>query len=70
MKVPKGGSSCATCEYYDGKGNCENKYFQEWNGSPKIPAPSPDEYCSDWYEPEDYKALMQEYKNGQQRKKD
>lgn len=51
MRVPKGGSSCRTCEYLaDNKTDCRNKYFQEWNGSPVIPAPI-DEYCSDWYEP-------------------
>ena len=48
MKVPKGGSSCAKCEYL-ANGACTNKYFIKWNGSGKLPAP-PDEYCSDWFE--------------------
>lgn len=50
MKVPKGGSNCAKCEYLaDNKTDCTNKYFQKWNGSPVIPGPI-DEYCSDWFE--------------------
>lgn len=50
MRVPKGGSSCASCEYLaDNKTDCTNEYFQKWHGSPVIPAPI-DEYCSDWYE--------------------
>jgi len=49
MKVPKGGSSCSSCEYLK-DGMCTNEYFIKWNGSGKLPAP-PDEYCSDWYEP-------------------
>lgn len=50
MKVPKGGSNCAKCEYL-GKDKliCTNKYFIEWNGGDKIPAPI-DSYCSDWFE--------------------
>lgn len=56
MRVPKGGSSCAKCEYLaDNKTDCTNAYFQKWNGSPKIPLPI-DEYCSDWFEPKDIKA--------------
>lgn len=52
MRVPKGGSSCFTCEYVsEDKKHCSNKYFQKWNGSDKLPAPA-DEYCSDWYEEE------------------
>lgn len=52
MRVPKGGSSCQSCEYLAGDGKeCSNEYFQKWNGSNKLPAPA-DEYCSDWYEPE------------------
>jgi len=50
MRVPKGGSSCAKCEYLgnDSK-TCNNKFFIFWNGSNKLPAPA-DEYCSDWFE--------------------
>lgn len=52
MKVSKGGSSCASCEYLaDNKTDCTSEHFQKWNGSPVIPGPI-DEYCSDWYEPE------------------
>ena len=49
MRVPKGGSDCAKCEYVDGQ-YCGNKYFQKWNGSDKIPAPT-NEYCCDFFEP-------------------
>jgi hypothetical protein len=50
MKVPKGGSSCAKCEYLGkDKKTCTNTYFIEWHGGDKLPAPA-DEYCSDWFE--------------------
>lgn len=62
MRVPKGGSSCASCEYYKGNMTCGNEYFIKWNGSPNIPAPKPDEYCSDWYDPAPRRnALAQRY---------
>lgn len=53
MVVPKGGSSCSSCEYLgkDGK-SCTNSYFIKWNGSSILPAPA-DEYCSDYYESKD-----------------
>ena len=54
MRVPKGGSMCAVCEYFDGKDSCTNKYFIKWHGTGKLPAP-PDEYCSDWFEENDEK---------------
>jgi hypothetical protein len=57
MAVPKGGSSCALCEYYRGEMKCGNEFFIKWNGSENIPAKSPDAYCSDWFEsiaPDDY----------------
>ena len=50
MAVPKGGSSCASCEYFKGDMKCGQPDFIKWNGSDKIPAKSPDEYCSDWWE--------------------
>lgn len=52
MRVPKGGSSCAKCEYLKDRdrGLCGNQYFIKWHGSNKIPAPI-DSYCSDWFEP-------------------
>jgi hypothetical protein len=51
MRVPKGGSSCASCKYVsdDGK-DCSNEHYQTWNGSKHLPYAA-DEYCSDWYEP-------------------
>lgn len=51
IRVPKGGSSCASCRYLkNDKVSCGNKYFVAWHGSATIPAPI-DSYCSDWYEP-------------------
>jgi hypothetical protein len=50
MRVPKGGSMCANCEYLGkDKKTCTEEHFIKWNGSNIIPAPI-DEYCSDWYE--------------------
>lgn len=60
MRVPKGGSSCGSCEYYKGMMTCGNEYFIRWNGSNKIPAPAADEYCSDWYEPSKHAPLSAE----------
>lgn len=48
MKVPKGGSDCAKCEFVDGQ-NCTQKDFVKWNGSSLIPAPT-DQYCCDFFE--------------------
>ena len=55
MKVPKGGSCCANCEYWVVKPksdqyHCANKYYQKWAGTDSIPY-APDEYCTDWWEP-------------------
>lgn len=51
IKVPKGGSSCESCEYLkDAKKRlCGNQYFIGWNKSDVIPEPI-DEYCSDWFD--------------------
>jgi hypothetical protein len=51
MKVPKGGSDCAKCEYWDNKNKvCKNSYFRKLvNKYGKIGA-SPDEYCCDFFE--------------------
>jgi hypothetical protein len=54
MEVPKGGSSCASCEYLNSdKKTCSSQYFIKWNGSERIPMPDgdPTRYCSDFYEP-------------------
>ena len=50
MRVTKGGSMCANCEYWVEKGNlCNNKYWLQWHdGDAKIPAPA-DEYCCNWW---------------------
>lgn len=52
MRVPKGGSDCAKCEYLKDaqKRICGNEYFVKWNGSNVIPGPI-DAYCSDYFEP-------------------
>jgi hypothetical protein len=57
MRVPKGGSSCASCEHLgkDGR-SCTNRYFIEWHGSNRLPAAA-DEYCSDWWEPQHKQAM-------------
>lgn len=49
MQVPKGGSCCLNCEYWNNNG-CTNKYYQKWAGTDKIPV-APDEYCTNWWEP-------------------
>lgn len=50
MRVPKGGSCCQNCKYWDGE-DCENKNYRTWNnGSGEIPT-NPDSFCSDWWEP-------------------
>jgi hypothetical protein len=49
MRVPKGGSSCAVCEYLKGPHECGNKYFIQWNGSNRF-EPAADEFCCDWFE--------------------
>jgi hypothetical protein len=49
MQVPKGGSSCASCEYLLDGGHCSNHYFVQWNLTSKLPA-EPDSYCCDLYQ--------------------
>lgn len=51
LKVPKGGSSCASCKYLKDKNKriCGNKHWVEWHGSEIIPE-AIDEYCSDFWE--------------------
>lgn len=57
MRVPKGGSSCATCKFLSSdRKHCSEKHFQKWRESlgaedpSALPYPA-DEYCTDWYEP-------------------
>ena len=54
MAVPKGGSSCKSCEYLKDpkKKLCRNQFFIAWNKSEVIPGEI-DSYCSDWYEPKE-----------------
>ena len=53
MKVTKGGSMCANCEYWVADGNkCNNEYWLKWHdGNENIPYPA-DEYCCNWWHPE------------------
>jgi broad specificity phosphatase PhoE len=60
MRVPKGGSSCASCEYLgEDDRTCVNKNFIAWDGGSEKPKGSDklpfaaDEYCTDWYEPKE-----------------
>jgi hypothetical protein len=50
VKVPIGGSSCASCRFLsDDNRHCKNRHFIRWNnGSDRLPYPC-DEYCSDWW---------------------
>ena len=50
MRVTKGGSMCANCEYWVAEGNkCNNKYWLKWHdGKEEIPYPA-DEYCCNWW---------------------
>ena len=51
IKVPKGGSCCANCEYWLEKEQiCNNKYYIKWAGTNKIPYAA-DEYCTNWWHP-------------------
>lgn len=53
LRVPKGGSSCASCEYLGSdEKTCTNKYWIKWKGDNKLPYPA-DEYCSDFYVPKE-----------------
>jgi hypothetical protein len=51
IRVPKGGSDCAKCEYLDQDTmkDCEQEQFIAWNGSSAIPGKI-DEYCCDFFE--------------------
>ena len=52
MRVTKGGSMCANCEYWVEDGNkCSNKYWKKWSETEQIPYPG-DEYCCDWWQGE------------------
>jgi hypothetical protein len=51
LKVPKGGSCCANCKWWNKKEQiCTNTYYSDWAQTNKIPY-SPLEFCSDWWEP-------------------
>lgn len=51
MRVIKGGSMCANCEYWTEEGNlCTSKYWKKWSEVEEIPYPA-DEYCCNWWEP-------------------
>jgi len=63
MAVPKGGSSCKSCEYLKDaeKKICGSSYFIKWNNNSDIIPGEIDSYCSDFYEPKD-KSLVKEIK--------
>ena len=50
MKVPKGGSNCAKCEYLKDREQrlCGNSNFIKWKGDDQIPVPV-GIYCCDWF---------------------
>jgi len=50
MRVTKGGSMCANCEYHEHEDNLfNNKYWLKWHdGNANIPYPA-DEYCCNWW---------------------
>ena len=51
LKVPKGGSCCANCKWWDKENQvCTSTYYAEWAGTNQIPY-SPLEYCTNWWEP-------------------
>ena len=50
LKVPKGGSCCANCKYWNsGKEVCTNEYYIKWAQTNTIPY-APNEYCTDFWE--------------------
>jgi len=50
MKIPKGGSMCANCEYWAKRGNkCNNKYWKTWAETEQIPYPGDEYYCDWWH---------------------
>lgn len=50
MRVPKGGSSCSSCEYLGkDRKTCTNEHYSAFYKTNKLQAPA-DEFCSDWYE--------------------
>ena len=50
MRVPKGGSNCAKCEYVrNDNQDCAQENFIAWNHGPKLPLPA-DVYCCDFFE--------------------
>lgn len=53
LKVPKGGSCCKNCVFYDEKGGkhgtCGSDDYRLYYGTNEIPEP-PDEFCSDWWD--------------------
>jgi hypothetical protein len=58
MEVPKGGSSCSNCLYFEGMDRdegelvCSEPNFIRFHGSRFIPAPDgdPKRFCSDFWE--------------------
>jgi len=57
IRVPKGGSSCASCKFLgDDEKTCKSKYYIKSHGSNRLLEGVPaDSQCSDFYSP---KSLM------------
>lgn len=49
MRVPRGGSNCAKCEYLREPNDCAQKDFVKWNGANLIPLDK-EVYCCDFFE--------------------
>lgn len=62
MRVPKGGSDCAKCEYLRPEEKCGNDVFVRWQGSNKIPQPV-DCYCCDMFETAEKKLSKEDAEN-------
>lgn len=56
MRVPHGGSSCANCKYFtwdqNSEPHCWEPHFAAWNGGTRLPVDDPNDYCSDWWQPD------------------
>jgi hypothetical protein len=60
LRVPKGGSCCANCKYWDADAEvCNSDYYVKWAGTNTIPYPA-NEYCTNWWEPIPHKPTEEE----------
>lgn len=62
-KVPKGGSSCATCEYVSANHkHCSNEYWIEWNKGETCLPEKAEEYCCDYWDSDEIKKALETLK--------